>query len=136
MKILLIALLVLQASCVSTQKTNAQNDKITCTSTLHPLSQTSLEIKTGAIFCYNAAVHGSVGIGVEYYIEDKEIVKFHSSSIEYEHKEKMEKGMSGADSATKTLVFQALKKGETNIIVKDVFRGEVKNSYTFKITVK
>ena len=129
MKILLIVFLVLQASCVGAQK-------IICTKTLHPLSQTALEVKQGDIFCYPAPVHGSVGIGVEYEIEDKEIVKFHSSTLDYKNKEEMEEGMSGAASATKTLAFQALKSGETNVIIKDVFRGEVRQIYIFKVIVK
>jgi hypothetical protein len=129
-------MLVLQASCVSAQKTMNQPDKIICVGTLHPLSQTTLEVKKGDIFCYNAAVHGSVGIGVEYYIEDKEIVELHSSKLEYEHEEKVKEHMSGADAATKTFAFQALKSGETNVIIKEVFRGDVRQTHTFKIIVK
>ncbi len=135
----LFLMLLGQASCVNTQKTTTQTmqkDNIVCVGTLHPISQTTLEIKKGDTFCYNATVHASVGIEVAYEINNDKIVTFHSSKLVYMNKEKVEQNMPGADKATKTLVFQALEKGETNVVIKEVFRGDTKNTYNFKITVK
>lgn len=104
--------------------------------TLHPLSQTSLEVKKGEQFYYEATVHASVGIHIEYAIDNTEIVVFHHDKMNYKNKEAMEKGMSGADEATQTFVFQAKSSGETTITIKEMFRGKEEQTHVFKITVK
>lgn len=112
----------------------AQSKKLA--KTLNPLSDSSIEILKNEIFYYETTVHASVGIEVEYEIENTKIVQFHHEDISYKHKKDMEKGLSGADEATKTFAFKAKSRGTTIITIKELFRGDVKNTYTFKIIVK
>ncbi len=126
--------LILCIMCFSAACTQAQ--KLKLAKSLNPLSNNIIEVGKDEIFYYDADVHTSVGIEVEYGIGDTEVVQFDHSEIIYENKEDMEEGMTGADAATKTLVFKAKKSGETTITISELFRGEIKQTYIFKITVK
>jgi len=136
LNILLITWLVLHASCVGTQMKQTKNDYKKCSKTLHPLSQMAITVAKNDVFCYEGTVHASVGIAIGYEIKNNEIVKFHHDETLYKNKEAIKKGVTGADEATKILAFQALIIGETEVTIQEVFRGEVRQSYTFKITVK
>jgi hypothetical protein len=131
-----LAYLALTFSSCLAQNTMKKDAQPTQENTLHPLSKTSLDVQKGDVFYYGGAVHGSVGIAIEYEIANKSIVKFHHDSVDYKNKDAVEKGMSGADEATKIFAFEALQKGETTITINELFRGTVENSFTFKINVK
>jgi hypothetical protein len=128
MKIIFFLLVIFL--CFNFTHSKAQQHKHT--KTLHPLSNTAFEVKKDEIFYYEAEVHTSVGIQVEYEVEDTQIIAFHHSEIRYKNKQNVEKG---ADEAIKILAFEAKSVGETTITFKELFRGEIKNTYTFKITV-
>lgn len=120
--------------CFNIACTKAQSNKLA--KTLHPLSDSSIEVLKNEIFYYEATVHASVGIEVDYEIENTEIVQLHHQEIRYKNKKDMEKGLSGADEATKTFAFEAKWSGETTVTIKELFRGDLKNTYIFKIKVK
>jgi len=126
--------LLLYFVCFNFTHSKAQQHKLT--KTLHPFSNTVFEVKKDEIFYYEAKVHASVGIQVEYEIENTQIIAFHHSEIRYKNKQNVEKGLSGADEAIKILAFEAKSIGETTLTFKELFRGEIKNTYIFKITVK
>jgi len=122
-------------SC-SSQNNSKKDDCMKCSKTLDPLSKASLEVSKDDIFYYEGFMHASVGEDVEYEIENTEIVSFHHEEVRYKNEKDMKEGMSGADAASKTLAFQAKWKGETTITIKEMFRGDVKNSHKFKIVVQ
>ncbi|KOY88155.1 hypothetical protein AD998_10920 [bacterium 336/3] len=95
--------------------------------------QKDLTITPDEFFYYEADIHGSVGIGVEYEIGDTNVVAFDHDEIRYKNKGKIEPG---GDKATKTFAFRAKKLGETTLTIKETFRGDVKKTYTNKIIVK
>ncbi|MCU0436816.1 MAG: hypothetical protein MUC49_02815 [Raineya sp.] len=110
-----------------------KNDCIKCAKTLDPLLQKDLTIAPDEIFYYEAEIHGSVGIGVEYEIGDTNVVAFDHDEIRYKNKGEI---APGGDKATKTFTFKAKKLGETTLTIKETFRGDVKKTYTNKIIVK
>ncbi len=129
----LLLLLLLTTQCTTTQKASKKNENI---QTLNPLSTKVLEVKKEAMFCYKGDVHASVGLNVAYEISDVKIVKLQKQDLEFANKEAVKQHMSGGDKATKTFTFQAISEGETNVIITEIFRGEISKKYEFKIIVK
>jgi hypothetical protein len=121
-------LMILNGAC-----SEKKDDCVKCAKTLDILSKKDFIIAPDEIFYYEADIHGSVGIGVEYEIGDTSIVAFDHDEIRYKNKGEIEPG---GDQATKTFAFKAKKLGETTIVVKETFRGDVKQTYTNKIIVK
>jgi hypothetical protein len=112
-----------------------QTKKFKPTSDMHPIYPmvTTMEVELGEKVYYSGSVHGSVGIQKNAYSTDKDILGLINEHFAYNNKQK--KGMTGDDAATTTFVFEALKKGKCKVIIKDEFRGEVKNKYEIEITV-
>ena len=44
-------------------------------------------------------------------------------------------GMPGSDSATGTFIFKAIKIGETELVIKHLFRGELEKEVKIKVIV-
>jgi hypothetical protein len=135
---LVILLLITPISCLyaqndkSKKKPRKKSEK--CSQILNPLATSALTIKAGEIVCYAGEVHGSVGSGLSYSIEDESIVKLSYEKMQYHNKDHDK--MPGADKATKTYAFKGVKSGKTKVTVNEVFRGKVENTYSFEITVQ
>ena len=95
----------------------------------------SIILKINEKASYNFNLHASVGFTAEYYIVDKSILKYINTKIKYHHPERMKPGMTGGDSATGTFIFSAVKQGETELIIKHLYRGELEKEVIIKITV-
>jgi len=121
-------LMILNGAC-----SEKKDDCVKCAKTLDILSKKDFIIAPDEFFYYEADIHGSVGIGVEYEIGDTNVVAFDHDEIRYKNKGKIEPG---GDKATKTFAFRAKKLGETTLTIKETFRGDVKQTYTNKIIVK
>jgi hypothetical protein len=137
--IFLFLILIFQTSCSVLQKskpTDGKNNPKKCVKMLHPISQTNILIKKEDIFCYEGEVFYSVGKEITYEINNQDIVKLDDTQIRYKNEDAVKKGLSGADAATITIAFRAMSRGETTVIIKEMFRGEVKNIYEFKITIE
>jgi hypothetical protein len=78
----------------------------------------------------------SVGFEVEYVIEDKTIIQVVEEKINYLHPEKMKSGMTGGDEGKGILIFQAQRAGKTHLMLRELFRGEVRSEKTIKVYVK
>lgn len=90
------------------------------------------EMKVGDKFYYSGHTHGSVGeeFSLSY---DSDAFKQIDKHFCYDDPKKAE--MSGGDGGTRTYTYQVLKKGEYTLVIKDLFRGDVKNTYEVKIKV-
>ncbi len=100
---------------------------------LTPL-ETNYIVKVGQTLTYTANVHGSVGETTEVTAPNENTIKLTDTKHKYNHPEKS--NMPGGDAATVTYLFDALQTGEGHVIVVDSFRGEIQNTYDFKITVE
>ena len=95
----------------------------------------SITLKVNEKTTYKFSLHASVGITAEYFISDENILQYIDSKVKYHHPERMKYGMTGGDSATGTFIFKAIKKGETELIIKHLFRGDLEKEIRIKITV-
>ena len=95
----------------------------------------SITLRVNEKVSYSYPLHGSVGITAEYYIADENILKYIDTKVKYHHPERMKPGMTGGDSATGTFIFKAIKQGETELIIKHLFRGELEKEVKIKVTV-
>lgn len=78
--------------------------------------------------------HSSVGIDGELSISDNSLLKTIEKQSNYVNKQ--EKGMTGNDKATITVVLEALKAGEVTVTLTEIFRGKTEAEHTIKITIK
>ena len=90
-------------------------------------------MKVGQKFYYSGHTHGSVG---EQYSISCQSSAFEQVDKHFVYDDIKKSEMSGGDGGTMTMVYQALKPGVYTVIIKDLFRGEVKYTYELKITVK
>ncbi|MEQ8175851.1 MAG: hypothetical protein ABRQ26_12360 [Syntrophomonadaceae bacterium] len=97
--------------------------------------QTQVTLKVNKLAVYQFYSYSSVGYSSKYEISDNSIVSCIDSKTDYKHPEAMKPGSSGGDEATGTFVFKALKPGKTTIVIKDLYRGNVKNENKIEITV-
>lgn len=99
-----------------------------------PSNKAKVLLKVGQKAYHQGIVHGSVGMSTLVKVQDEEVLKFVDKHFAY-HRVQV-RGMTGGDKATKTYIFEALKKGKTKIKVKKVLTGEILEQYTIKIKVK
>jgi hypothetical protein len=99
-------------------------------------NEQSITIKINEKVSYDFSLHESVGFTAEYYIKDEGIIKYINTKVKYYHPERMKPGMTGGDSARGTFIFKAIKQGETELVIKHLFRGEVDKIVKIQITVK
>lgn len=90
-------------------------------------------VKIGQQVYYVADVHGSVGSTATAYSKDETVLAFQSNILQYNDEKAAE--MPGGDAASLYFVFDPVKVGTSDVIVTEMFRGEVKNEYTITITV-
>lgn len=94
----------------------------------------SMEVEVGDQLYYSAGVHGSVGIQASCYSEFDSILQFKESHFAYDDLKKSE--MPGGDAATKTFIFTALKAGTSRVMIKEHFRGELRQEHIVEIIVR
>jgi hypothetical protein len=78
----------------------------------------------------------SVGYDAEYTIENEKIIQLVEKKTDYLHSFKMMLGMSGSDEAKSMFIFQAKCKGKTHLILREMFRGEVRSEKMINVTVR
>lgn len=94
--------------------------------------QGNYTIKVGQKIYLSESVHGSVGETASVYASGYclKLVDTHFSYNNFKNSD-----MSGGDAGVKTFIYEAVKIGESEIEVKEMFRGDVRNTNTIKITV-
>lgn len=94
----------------------------------------ALELKTGDVFYSQGRQHGSVGYMYVYEMKNDSVLEFSQKHFVFNNPDRKE--MAGGDNATVTYVFKALKKGQTQVIFRSMFRGKVENEQVITVTVK
>jgi hypothetical protein len=83
---------------------------------------------------YQANIHGSVGINEVATSLDESVLKFVGEYKDYVKPKRA--NMPGGDYAIMTFVFEALQSGETSLIIRKIFRGELKEEARVKCVIK
>lgn len=91
--------------------------------------------KLGDTFFYEFHRHESVGIEAEFEIADKGVISLVRTEEEYLHPESMKPGWTGGDSQRGRWFFRADKKGNTTIVIRNLFRGRLESECRIDITV-
>jgi len=95
-----------------------------------------MKVKIGDKLGYSFSEQMSVGYWAEFEIEDENVVRHSGTDTAYNSPERInEPEISGADAARTTFFFEAISSGTSLLIVRNIFRGEIENEYTFRITV-
>jgi len=94
--------------------------------------QGEFTIKVGQKIYLSESVHGSVGetASVDASGYCLKLVDTHFSYDDHANSH-----LSGGDAGVKTFIYEAVKVGESEIEVKEMFRGDERNTNTIKITV-
>lgn len=99
-------------------------------------SVTDIKAEVGDELAYVYYEHISVGYMADFDIEDESVVRHKGSETIYEQPERMnEPGITGADAAQTTIYFEAMVKGTTLLIIRNLFRMDIESEYRFRITV-
>ena len=88
-----------------------------------------------AALTYTYRLWESVGFTAEYKISEPGILKMTDNDVKFHHLANLVPGYTGADEATATYSFKALKPGRTTLTIKELYRGKLKVEKSFKITV-
>jgi len=140
-KILLFILLlgIVSIACVGAKKKTEISSVPTTKSTtdtirINPLVQKEYKVKVGQIISYTFREHASVGISAEYDLSDVRVIKYKERKKVYKNPQK--EGMTGGDDSSVSLIFEAMEKGSTDLIINEMFRGKIQNEFKFKIIVE
>jgi hypothetical protein len=140
-KILLFILLlgIVSIACVGAKKKTEISSVPTTKSTtdtirINPLVQKEYKVKVGQIISYSFREHASVGISAEYDLSDARVIKYKERMKVYKNPQK--EGMTGGDDSSVSLIFEAMEKGSTDLIINELFRGKIQNEFKFKIIVE
>ncbi|OJJ14275.1 hypothetical protein BKI52_43100 [marine bacterium AO1-C] len=130
-QLIFITLLLGLANC-----TYSQNKRFKPTKGMIALSPLAgaVKLKVGQKAYYQTTVHGSVGFATRVSSASYRIFKLIDTHFAYKDARKAE--MSGGDKGTKTFIFEALKRGNTVLTIKDIFRSQVKATHKIKVTVE
>jgi hypothetical protein len=140
-KILLFILLlgIVSIACVGAKKkteiSSVQTTKSTTdTIRINPLVQKEYNVKVGQIISYTFREHASVGINAEYDLSDARVIKYKERKKVYKNPQK--EGMTGGDDSSVSLVFEAMEKGSSDLIINEMFMVKIQNEFKFKIIVE
>ena len=140
-KILLFILLlgIVSIACVGAKKKTEISSVPTTKSTtdtirINPLVQKEYKVKVGQIISYTFREHASVGISAEYDLSDVRVIKYKERKKVYKNPQK--EGMTGGDDSSVSLIFEAMEKGSSDLIINELFRGKIQNEFKFKIIVE
>jgi hypothetical protein len=92
-------------------------------------------LKVGQFAYVAYQVHGSVGIEGEAKSQNTNILKFVKKQFRFDNPADAKQALHGGDSGKEFAIFKALKVGKTEVIVKDVFRGEPQKTYKIQVIV-
>ena len=96
----------------------------------------TVNLKMGEKCSFTFEKWSSVGFEVEYTIGDETIIQAIDKNINHLHPFKVMSGMPGSDEAKGIFIFQAQRTGKTHLILREVFRREVRSEKTINVTVK
>jgi pyruvate/2-oxoacid:ferredoxin oxidoreductase alpha subunit len=91
-------------------------------------------IKTGQKISYTYKEHASVGITSTYSVDKTAILVYKELISDYKNKNR--EGLTGADEASITVIFEGSSKGKAVLTVKNMFRGNIEREFNITITVE
>ena len=97
---------------------------------------TSYSFKVGEVFYYRFHRHRSVGEDAEFEIKNEGIIEHIQTKTEYLHPERMKPGWTGGDAEKGEWFFKTVRKGETILLIRTLFRFEVENECAIQIIVE
>lgn len=92
-----------------------------------------ITLAPGRRMFYEYPLHLSVGVSCRYIIEDDTIVKLAENKEVYKQPERL--GTPGADAATGTFFFEAVKPGRTIVALQHLFRGSIEKEIRVNVVV-
>jgi len=101
---------------------------------LTPLGTKKVNLKAGQKAYVQYKLHASVGIWAEVSSSDETVLKTVKTYTQYHRKQ--EAGMAGGDAATVTVVFEAVKAGNSQVKCVNKFRSEVEKESEIAVEVK
>lgn len=116
------------------EKPNSKNKSSMEIVKINPLTQSEYKIKLGQQISYSYREHGSVGISAEYDLSDGFILSLKERSKVYSNPDR--KHLDGGDNSTVTLIFEGKAIGSSDLIIRKMYRGDIKEELIFKITVE
>lgn len=99
-------------------------------------NESKYTFKVGERFYYQFHRHGSVGENAEFQISNEQIIEHIDTKTEYLHPEKMKPGWTGGDAERGVWVFKAVRKGQTTLLIRILFRFEVESECAIEIAVE
>jgi hypothetical protein len=94
----------------------------------------TLTLKVGEKAYFDYTLHASVGLYGSYEISDSTLIKMIQEDVKYDNPNPPA-GMTGADKAVATYIFEAKQTGKAKLIVKQLFRQEEESNLVFRIKV-
>jgi pyruvate/2-oxoacid:ferredoxin oxidoreductase alpha subunit len=91
-------------------------------------------IKSGQKISYTYKEHASVGITSTYSVDKTAILVYKELISDYKNKNR--EGLTGADEASITVIFEGSSKGNAVLTVKKMFRGNIEREFNITITVE
>ncbi len=99
--------------------------------------QTQVIVKTGSLLQYQFRKHPSAGFDAKYIISNPEIVGFDSETVAYHQSEQEQSDHPPTEfDGTGSLMFKALRFGETQLTLEHLLPGARKQSIRIKIFVR
>jgi hypothetical protein len=117
-------------SDISTPGTRPATDTIH----INPLGQKEYNVKVGQIVSYTFNEHASVGISAEYDLSNTSAIKYKERRKVYKYPQNQ--GITGGDDSNVSFVFEAIQKGNAELTLRELFRGQVQNEIKIKIIVE
>jgi hypothetical protein len=133
----LVAFIVLSCSLnntLSKDKSSSKNKSELEIAIITSLTQSEYKIKLGQQISYSFREHGSVGISAEHELSDDNVLLLKERNKVYKNKDR--KHLAGADNSTVTLIFEGKAIGSSDLIVRKMYRGDIKEELIFNITVE
>lgn len=99
--------------------------------------QTQVIVKAGSLLQYQFRKHPSAGFDAHYVISNPEIVSFDAESVTYHQSEQEDSDQAATErDGTGSLMFKALKFGQTQLTIQHLLPGPRKQSVSIKIFVR
>jgi len=129
----LISVYYMGGICQSGQAADCNLNSFLANSLADQAQAAEITLAPGRRMFYEYPLHLSVGVSCQYVIEDDTIVKLAENKEVYKQPERL--GIPGADAATGTFFFEAVKPGRTVVTLQHLFRGSIEKEIRVNVVV-
>lgn len=96
--------------------------------------QSDYKIKVGQLISCRLYQFSSTGLNTEYSIDNDEVLALSRNKREFANPSKSE--MPGGDKGHSNVVFEATKAGICNLVIREMYRGNLRKELKYKIIVE